>query len=65
MKANDIQIILRQEREEDYKQTEFVTREAFWNYYAPKFYEHYLLHIMREVRALLRNWILWLRSGEM
>ncbi len=47
MKANDIQVILRQEQEADYKQTEFVTREAFWNYYTPKCYEHYLLHIMR------------------
>ncbi len=39
---------LRQEREEDYFETENVIREAFWNYYTPACSEHYLIHLMRE-----------------
>lgn len=41
-------LILRQEQPSDYLETEHVTREAFWNQYAPGCTEHYLLHIMRE-----------------
>lgn len=40
-------IELRLEQPEDYRKTEEIMREAFWNYYAPGCYEHYLLHIMR------------------
>jgi putative acetyltransferase len=31
----------------DYRATEDVTREAFWNVYEPGCDEHYLLHVMR------------------
>ena len=31
----------------EYRATEHITREAFWNQYAPGCNEHYLLHIMR------------------
>lgn len=41
-------IELRTEQVSDYKETEFVTREAFWNHYSPGCNEHYLLHIMRD-----------------
>ena len=41
----DIQIRL--ERPTDYRETEHVVREAFWNHYSPGCTEHYLLHIMR------------------
>ena len=40
-------IDLRLELPEDYRESEEVMREAFWNYYAPGCDEHYLLHIMR------------------
>lgn len=40
-------IELRQERPEDYRETEILTREAFWNHFAPGCDEHYLLHKMR------------------
>ena len=40
-------IELRLEQPEDYRKTEEIMRESFWNYYAPGCYEHYLLHIMR------------------
>lgn len=41
-------IELRGEQISDYRATESVTREAFWNHYSPGCYEHYLLHIMRD-----------------
>lgn len=39
---------LRTERASDYRETENVAREAFWNRYAPGCCEHYLLCIMRD-----------------
>lgn len=38
---------LRPEQPADYRETENVTREAFWNHYAPGCCEHYLLHTLR------------------
>lgn len=46
-------VILRTEQPSDYRETENVTREAFWNQYAPGCNEHYLLHIMRGSPAFL------------
>lgn len=42
------QIIIRNETEKDYEAVESVTREAFWNLYAPGCDEHYLVHTMRK-----------------
>lgn len=36
---------------EEYRATEELTREAFWNVYAPGACEHYILHQMRNDRA--------------
>ncbi len=44
----NMNITLRLEQPSDYSETEYVTREAFWNHYSPGCYEHYLLHIMRD-----------------
>ena len=41
-------IIIRNERVEDYKNVENLTREAFWNLYEPGCNEHYLVHIVRD-----------------
>lgn len=41
------EIRLRSETPADYRDTELVTREAFWNRYAPGCCEHYLLHVLR------------------
>lgn len=41
-------ISLRLEEPSDYAEVENLTREAFWNKYAPGCTEHYLLHILRE-----------------
>lgn len=44
---------LRPERPADYSETENMTREAFWNHYAPGCCEHYLLHVMRDSAAFV------------
>lgn len=41
-------IVIRQERPEDYRKVEEVTREAFWNLYVPGCNEHVILHKMRK-----------------
>lgn len=38
---------IRRERQRDHRAAEELTREAFWNHYAPGADEHYLLHTMR------------------
>lgn len=38
---------IRLETEDDYSRVEELTREAFWNLYAPGCEEHYLCHILR------------------
>ena len=38
---------IRPERPEDYRKTENLTREAFWNVYRPGCTEHYVLHCFR------------------
>lgn len=38
---------IRQEKPDDYREVENLTREAFWNVYAPGCTEHYLLHRLR------------------
>lgn len=41
-------ITLRNEIENDYKEVEKLTREAFWNLHVPGCDEHYLVHTMRQ-----------------
>lgn len=41
-------ILIRNEVKEDYKQVEELTREAFWNLYLPGCSEHYLVHVLRK-----------------
>ncbi|ALU14758.1 GNAT family acetyltransferase [Eubacterium limosum] len=48
-----MEIKLRCEQTKDYRETEAVTREAFWNHYAPGCFEHYLVHVMRDSPAFL------------
>lgn len=45
MSKNDYTIRL--ETKEDYRETENVVREAFWNVYRPGCLEHYVLHCLR------------------
>jgi predicted N-acetyltransferase YhbS len=48
-------IKLRNETPSDYRIVEDLTREAFWNHHVPGCNEHYLLHIMRDSDAFIRN----------
>ena len=41
-------ITVRNEKPQDYKIVEDMTRKAFYNQYMPGCFEHYLVHIMRE-----------------
>jgi len=46
-------LTLRRERPEDFRASEEVTREAFWNHHLPGCDEHYLMHVMREADSFL------------
>ena len=46
-------ISIRTERQSDYAATENLTREAFYNVYAPGCDEHYLLHVLHRSKALI------------
>lgn len=43
-----MEILIRNEIEADYRAVENLTREAFWNLYAPGCSEHYIAHALRE-----------------
>ncbi|MBP0968648.1 MAG: N-acetyltransferase [Oscillospiraceae bacterium] len=53
MKENDI--IIRLEREEDYRKTEELVRNAFWNVYRPGCVEHWLIHVMRDDPSFVKE----------
>ncbi len=44
---NKSECIIRLETPSDYRETECLTREAFWNVYRPGCLEHYVLHCFR------------------
>jgi len=44
---SDIDLIIRNEKKEDYRTVEQLVREAFWNVYVPGCNEHYMLHNLR------------------
>lgn len=41
-------LLLRQTTTQDYRQIEWLTREAFWNVHVPGCDEHYLAHVLRD-----------------
>ena len=41
-------LTIRLETPADYREVEYVTREAFWNHHVPGCDEHYLAHVLRE-----------------
>lgn len=53
MKKNVSQIEIRQEKPEDYKESEFVTLKAFWNRYAPGCNEFLLVRKVRKLNDYL------------
>lgn len=48
-------VLIRLEEENDFRDVEHITREAFWNHHVPGCNEHYLLHIMRNCDAFIRK----------
>jgi len=44
---SDIDLVIRNEKKEDYRTVEQLVREAFWNLYVPGCNEHYVLHNLR------------------
>ena len=51
MNKNDY--IIRLEREEEYREVEYLVREAFWNVYRPGALEHYVLNQLRNDNAFV------------
>ena len=53
MNTNDYTIRL--ERPEDYREVENLVREAFWNVYRPGCSEHYVIHVLRDDPAFVKE----------
>ena len=53
MNSNDYTI--RPERKEEYREVENLVRESFWNVYRPGCSEHYVLHVLREDPAFVKE----------
>lgn len=48
-------IVIRNEKEKDYRRVEEVAREAFWNLYFPGAHEHYVVNKMREHKDFIKE----------
>ena len=53
MNKNDYMIRL--EKSEDYRAVENLVREAFWNVYRPGCSEHYVIHVLRDDPAFVKE----------
>ena len=53
MNKNDYTIRL--ERSEEYRDVEALVREAFWNVYRPGCSEHYVIHVLRDDPAFVKE----------
>ena len=53
MNTNDYTIRL--EKEEEYREVENLVREAFWNVYRPGCSEHYVIHVLRDNPAFVKE----------
>ena len=53
MNKNDY--VIRLERKEDYCAVEDLVREAFWNVYRPGCSEHYVIHVLRDDPAFVKE----------
>ena len=52
---NNNDFIIRLEKEEDHAQTENLIRESFWNVYRPGCSEHYVIHVLRNDPAFVKE----------
>ena len=48
-------IVFRNEKEEDHRKVEEVIRESFWNVYRPGCSEHYVIHVLRNDPAFVKE----------
>ena len=46
-------LIIRNEKREDYRAVENLIRESFWNVYRPGCLEHYVIHKLRDDEAFV------------
>lgn len=46
---------IRPERKEDHREVENLIRESFWNVYRPGCSEHYVMHVLRDDPAFIRE----------
>ena len=53
MNTNDYTIRL--EKSEDYREVENLVRESFWNVYRPGCSEHYVIHVLRDDPAFVKE----------
>ncbi|SFA99993.1 Predicted N-acetyltransferase YhbS [Acetitomaculum ruminis DSM 5522] len=53
MNSNDYAIRL--ERKDEYREVENLVRESFWNVYRPRCSEHYVIHVLREDPAFVKE----------
>ena len=52
---NSNEIIIRAEKAEDYAKVENLIRESFWNVYRPGCSEHYVIHVLRDDPAFVKE----------
>ena len=53
MNTNDV--IIRSEKKGEYREVENLIRESFWNVYRPGCSEHYVIHVLREDPAFVKE----------
>ena len=51
----DCDTIIRRETESDFRAVENLVRESFWNVYRPGCYEHYVIHVLRDDPAFVKE----------
>ena len=61
MNKNDC--IIRLEKQEEYRDVEYLVRESFWNVYRPGCSEHYVIHVLREDPAFVKELDLVMERG--
>ena len=52
---NSKKYTIRLEKEEDYRDVENLVRESFWNVYRPGCSEHYVIHVLRDDPAFVKE----------
>ena len=57
-------IIIRTEKEKEYREVENLVRESFWNVYRPGCLEHYVLHQLRKDAAFVPELDFVMEMGE-